>query len=496
MLHVSGIHILKLAVRESPIVNDSYNRAYTLAVNDQMSTIFDVAEEVNSSGNIRPQSLAKIAPSLLTLSEPTDVVGIVNGYAQHRLSFTLTAVVRYFDKSQSRVVLGGYTESDEFMGRTGRFNENLVFYITSVERSDIHGNKAKPGGFGNLFHPTSRVDPDSDKHWITQRPTDIITDLWVNDMQRELGSEVENHTNSLDFNVQSASIVDNSPLTFSSNFLNGYMSTMSENDDFDTNYLEAGEGDTSIAVRANSRITDDTLSNDLLEALSQVQGKEVTGTFVLSDLVDIDPEFREDKVTYYKFDSREITDYRDKSEYDDGMSDADQMASTLNILAVNTLQRARGVRAKIFMSNESLDPAERYIVEVPYLSCQPGIRERDSLRQLVRVLREEVFTHLDGVFHLPFSVKITVELFGECIIDLKVDGEHIIKVFYAFASNATSPILKPDYLDTGVDDGFANLIDMLGMGGDDDVEDDLPFMEQSNEDSLDLGDKSARVDIY
>ena len=496
MLHVKSIHLLKLAVRESPIVNDHYNRPYAIAVNDNMNGLFDVADEVNSKGNIRPQTLAKIAPGLLTLSEPTDMVGIVNGYDQRRLSYTLTAVVRYFDNSQARVVLGGYTESDDFIGRSGKFNRHLQFFITSVERSNIRGKRATPSGFGNLFHPTSRIEPDSDKHWVTQRPTDIITDMWVDDMQRELGSDVENHTKSLDFNLQSASIVDNSPLTFSANFLNGYMSTMSENDDFDTNYMESGEGDTSIAVRANSRISDDTLSNDLLEALSKVQGKEITGTFVLDDLIDIDPDFREDKITYYRFDSKDIVNYRDKSEYDDGMSDADQMASTLNILAVNSLQRARGVRAKIFMTNKTLDPVEPYVVEVPYLSASVGVHKKDSLRQLLRVLREEVAVHLDSTFNLPFEVKITVELFGECIIDLRVDGEHIIKVFYAFASNATSPILKPEGVNTGLDDGFANLIDMLGMGSDDDEEDDFPFSDTSSSDFTESDTESTRVDIY
>jgi len=489
MKAIQHIYVVSLQIRQAPLVHPVFNRPFVLELTDT-SDITAIADAANSApANLLPYDIAKIAPGFISIGAPTQESSIPNGYDTARCSYILTSIVEYGDGSRNQVIIEGYTSDSEIVGSISNMggkrrevNPNEKLYMVSVKVVALPRNPTatygKVKGISNVILPdvtrkenASAIAPGGllnnlDKTWQTQRPDDMFSAVMVGDNESQIGAPVIDLTNSLGMDSLSVNVSAISPAGFTSTVVNSYANAVADVElDADTSF---GEVTSSLYSSCHSRATSTALSsNDLIMTLRRQTDSTAKGFFTIQDLYGIDETFNKDRVSYSIMSKTDMHDYRDYMTPDHINVIPGEIASLVNILVTNILQRADANMLNAVISNRThntLDVTTPYVVQVLSAgSIAPG-RESFVGRAITKMLTDELCPLLSARFDESWLIEIKAKTIMETTITVKCEGfQPLSKTFPTYAATTYSPVLVPPGIDTGMVNGFSTLIDIIGV---------------------------------
>lgn len=496
MKAVNKIYITGIQFREAPLVNPVYSRPFVLELNDtndlnnltgKQPDLFGIADTANSSAaNILPYDVAQIAPNFVSLAAPVTVSDIPNGYDSRRCSFILNALIEYRDNSREGVTIEGYTHDMAIRGKQGAgagkghsLNHNQVLFMVSVKTVKL-SNKVTPGTqYGKVTGVTNVLLPDAvrkentsniggvlnniSSSWTAQRPTDMFSSLMLRSTEEEVGTPILDLTNNLGLESLGVSVAATSPAGFTATVVNSYSNAVADIAlDGNSSFGELSPG---LYSSCHNRASSNTLSsNDLMMALRGVSENASRGNFTLTDILKVDPTFTSDRVLYYSMNNKDIADHRQYSSADHINSIPGEIAATTNMLINNFMLRADANLLSAVISNRSVDATVPYVIDVLKVGCLEANKAPIAGRGLYKMIKDELCPMLSEKFDESWLIEITAITIKETMVTVRCDGhEDVYKVYPTYASTASSPVLVPPNIDTGMVGGFSKLIDLIGI---------------------------------
>lgn len=467
---------IKMLMAQTGTYTEQYYRPFE--TNITTGSINSIKELTESGASISPQAVAAVAGSVIAPSANTEgAVGIANGWQSRRFRFSLIIEESTrFQKTGIKRILFGYTDHCEVANNFGSpilspdmrvyFNSEIILVETPVQTP--HGIIIEPRFLatnqilrGYSEGELHRIQNGGTGYLQTVRPEDVFSHAQTRTVYEKLQQNnvipVESQGNYGPNGFSSQPIMDLrtafstgspekynrrselSPSVYLSSLLTGFYKTTldEESDDLETQMSNA---------RGFTR-NDPIGNNDFLALLRESAGYETRGFVTWSDLNRIFPQL--DGVTEVSLDTghslRRMSTADDGNNWN-GMANTD-VAAALIAQTVPGIVESNAVR-NIEITAHSGDTFGSYIVTVHPDKVRMLLNTVDAapfVQRIMNRLEVEVLAPLSKNNQHSFSLTVYVDVVGEIMIDVSIDGCQAERyIGPSFADSLSSTVLTMD----------------------------------------------------
>lgn len=455
------IRVGKLVLQKTGTYNPQYRRPYQIhASGEQISNIVDLIS-AHGTARIDGGLLTGVVGNILApAAEAGDMIYIPNGWNEHRVRFFLEVHCR-FTFSDVIYYIQGYTNFDGITETA--ISPDLVFIINSVT-SSVKTATMTPTGMqvSEVPKETYQVIGDADNYSSNydtkylMRPHDIFT-----------GIQTEYIRNASDIS-QYSTVIDNRNIVKQSNPARSsrhyglpaqYVASIVDKYAQATAMLDIGHTTQDALSRARERSLDPLLGqNPFFRKISDFKGNGAVNTFTYSDLVSIDGNTPAvTNISVIPTVQRAALHQAGQSAFWHGSDRITQVANILSQAVPAIMMEV--LISKIHFRTTNYDSTG--LINTTIILCKslstnsnvPGM-ELFKGRLAQDVLLDISFGNQDS-----FMIEMSVDMFGETIIDITMYGENARFVTPSFCDNLTTPVLSStENQFMGLVSGFDTLI--------------------------------------
>ena len=457
--------VLSLVFNESGTFNDVFLRPYETKTIDQ-NTINTLQERINYAGSTQFYTpdiytgFANLENGIIGFSgTPIAKLEIPNGWGSQRLTFRLAVMDTRGNLSTKNIHLfQGYTDVTD-QSLFGKADPNMVLYINSymtITRNVVDGREVDRvtetaqlinsewvvGNYGNQSH--------------ISRPCDVfagIQSMHIVNMNQNYGAG--NYQGHIDTRYQFGKDAKYNARNWlsPSNFLNNVITSQHEATNLVQYESTGGNRREPTSKAAQLAFNEISHSNPFLATMSNIKGSPRTiSCFSLRDLQLIDPELPTPELRKATGMALAKQARRNNSESWNGADESTKIATYL-LNTVTALAMSLSITKLHFTSHNHTVGAEviTTIYEDTYTVSTNSIV---SLGQTFQSkFNNEIAKEISFNGQVPFSLEITMDIFGATRINLSYDGKPMTPYEDpTYADAMRSPVIQP------FRNGFENII--------------------------------------
>lgn len=478
---MNNLHVAQLLIQETGCYGQQYSRPYK-AVTDQR-TLDNLSNRITDVSRGSPTAkvtgglISGLCGGLMMPSANWDSQLIIpNGWNERRLRFVLE-VRNVTGFGEDIYFFQGYSE---YMGisHLNTIDDRMVFYINSfmrVSRSRDYSGMSS-AGFRDIVSETAQVingryHVQSTGEVFGLRPEDLFIGAQSNHISEALMTSNEGHV--VDTRLNQAGEVFRSrrtnaiPSNFLSRVIDSYRSA--------NMMADFGTGTDDIYSRAiQSSHEPSPFENPFIRALSDLQGMHAVTTFSMRDLLTLDPnvqhntQFLELASTVRLHQVGETEDWA-------AANLKTQLATVVTNAVSGLMVECMMVEVAFHCTNMTLNgmPDTRFLsTPVGFTAANPMMYSMNFINRF----ESEVLPDLTQAGHIPVSITVHADLYGETMVEISIDGDMATPYTTpSFCDALLSPVVTTnsgDYhaLVNGVESivnttGQTNYAPTLGLGG-------------------------------
>lgn len=467
MSYPIDMKVVKLLITETGTYNEQYRRPYQSNLTSR--GLNEILENASRSPRITPSVFSGISSQVLVPSAQYEsVISIPEGWGERRFKFMLEIEVEYKVGGSIREIITGYSETPASTASLyGTLDPNTVFRVNNTIHVKTQTSRTAFGlqtmnQLADCSHVLSNNDwtgvRGSSQNFLL-RPTDIFSRTITTEVEGQLAMEGSYDASTVLMNNATKSRRSNTiPTNYLSDIVSNYSNAynqfgIGEDDIGQTNAFSTAQGYT----RENSAPRD-----PFLETIATMNGTQIQNTFTLMDLERMDPT-TSSKTIYMKKGPVELAQLHHTGQTQ-GWHGSDLHTHIANLISssVPSIMMNHLIMKIAFISTnmDLTGKVDTRIVDINGFA--QGVDMSQHGMAFISKFENEVFNDIVNNYNLSLGVKMQVDLIGESMISLTINGETIDYVVPSFSDALMTPIVTSDAsLGTRLTSDLRNLMENI-----------------------------------
>lgn len=441
----AAVRITRLFMKDTGTFNAQYRRNYISSADGQSLAV--LSDRLQGADSYQPSMMAGVANQFIQPNAAWEKqLTIVNGWDTPRIRFQMTAEIEFRTGAKLEVVVLGYTDN---IGVTLQqtLDPNMKFYVNSILhlRRTVEftpmGNQTITGIADNshiLVNPEWEgmlTGPQEQR----MRPEDVFAAMGRSHLQLPEGSVVDERCSLTNVAIKSRRSNNQAP---------AYMANILENHRIGTEAAELGQSQQQILAAARGFAVESSAAQDpFLAAINNIRGTPLGNMFTWSDLVRLDPNVQDSRVTTLMLSSpveKAQQHYTGMTANWDAANRYTQVAAILANSVPSLMMELMLTKAAIVANNKGL--GGRVMIGVPDFEGFTNIDLSPFVQRFMARMEHEILRDITFQNQITFELQMTVDLLGETRMKFNMDGQPTMEYTCpSFADALFVPVLTNNF---------------------------------------------------
>lgn len=451
-----GLHVMRMFISDIGTYEQQYRRPFESTLgNDPQAVVSTLQQAINPHKPITAGAFGSMTNQLIQPQlQPERPIAITNGWETHRFRWFM--ILKHVDPMgiETFHLLSGGTDH-RGISPSGHLDPNMVFYIngTMAMRTSVYHT---PTGNRTLFNVSDASqllyrEPNSggiraQEKQFRFRPADIFSTMDTTQVQSEMGAMNVMDARNLVTELPTLSRRSNAvPTQFLSNMFDTYRKAQS--------YEDLGQSEDYILNEARTEsLEPNAQDNPFINIICQRRGVMNTSWFTWGDLLAIDPNVSDDKITQVVVmgSARQVinTDYNIAGQsrpWSDASTRHPQVAAIL-AQSVPSIMMELGLSEVGFHATNRTMDGQPFIVATNFNSFAGLAGVQLDMSQQLEMFKSRVWDRvLRGISfnnQQDFAIQGNMNLLGESILEIQLlDNETYRYSVPSFQDALLSPLI-------------------------------------------------------